>query len=69
MHVDEYKCTEKSLEAKMPVEQWRYGMAGYVSGMSGKKTREGKQIWLFKKSILYYLKITDENVLMKHLYN
>lgn len=53
----------------MPVEQWRYGMAGYVSGMSGKKTREGKQIWLFKKSILYYLKITDENVLMKHLYN
>lgn len=24
-------------------------MAGYVSGMSGKKIREGKQIWLFKK--------------------
>lgn len=49
---------------------WRWGgyeMSQYVCRVrSGKRSREGKETWLFKRSILYYLKIDDETVVMNH---
>lgn len=49
----------------LPVEG--YWMSQYVCrGRSRKQSREGKDTRLFRKSILYYLKI-DETVLKNHV--